>query len=446
MKLGHFFVFILYGVATFGANSAPQTSDNIREAGDIIGSLSQCSQSTQDMEVYIRGTSYRSSTDGNGNFKLSYVQQGSYDLVVVNNGLIIGTIAQVEVEKKQISDIGARDFCLDRDGDGFNPPLDCNDNNPTVNPNMPESCGDGVDNNCNGSVDEGCLVCTDNDSDGFFAQFGCGSPIDCDDSKPSVNPQATEACDGIDNNCDGQIDESGALGETTYYLDLDSDGYGAADTTIIACSAPSNYVSISGDCDDSNANVYPSATEIEDGIDNDCDTLIDEGFNKDRFNESGSFIVPEGITQIHVELWGGGGAGGAGFYSSTCFSDGYGGGGGGSGGRYIGDLVVTPGETFNIAIGAGGVAGSGSGQNGSSSLMSSDFTNISALGGTGGQSAEACHPGAGGIGGPGGYNGSDGGTCSGGLGGQNGGGDGGSGCGYSGIGKSGLNGYAIIQW
>ena len=108
---------------------------------------------------------------------------------------------------------------------------------------------------------------TDLDGDGYT------SSADCDDSEATVNPGATEICDGIDNNCDGSVDE-GVTG--TFYADTDTDGYGAADDTVEACSAPSGYATNSGDCDDSDADSYPSAAERCDGVDNDCDGDVDE--------------------------------------------------------------------------------------------------------------------------------------------------------------------------
>ena len=96
---------------------------------------------------------------------------------------------------------------------------------------------------------------------------------DCDDTNAAVNPGATEVCNGIDDDCDGQIDEGV---KTTYYGDADGDGYGDPANTTEACSVPDGYVENDADCDDANAAVNPGATEICNGIDDDCDGVIDE--------------------------------------------------------------------------------------------------------------------------------------------------------------------------
>jgi hypothetical protein len=83
-----------------------------------------------------------------------------------------------------------------------------------------------------------------------------------------------EICgDGIDNDGDGQIDEEGATGCTTYYKDNDGDGYGQTNDKKCLCSPTAPYTAVkSGDCDDSNPSIHPGATEIcGDGIDQDCD-------------------------------------------------------------------------------------------------------------------------------------------------------------------------------
>jgi len=104
---------------------------------------------------------------------------------------------------------------------------------------------------------------------------------DCDDADASVNRGALEICDGIDNDCDGAIDSDDApiFGDSSlnYYADADGDTYGNADDRIRACEAPTNYVSDDTDCDDADASINPGALDnTADGVDNDCDTFIDE--------------------------------------------------------------------------------------------------------------------------------------------------------------------------
>ncbi|MBT4869971.1 MAG: hypothetical protein HON47_00150, partial [Candidatus Diapherotrites archaeon] len=85
-------------------------------------------------------------------------------------------------------------------------------------------------------------------------------------------------CDGIDDDCDGQTDEGV---KNTYFLDFDNDNSGSILNSQLACSAPNNYVSNADDCDDSNPNIKPTATEnITNGVDDDCDGLVDEGKTK----------------------------------------------------------------------------------------------------------------------------------------------------------------------
>lgn len=109
--------------------------------------------------------------------------------------------------------------CNDNDGDDFSDeggdcgPVDCNDNNASINPGAVEKCTDNIDNNCNKLVDEqdpnavNCPSgCIDADEDGYAENC---SPVDCDDTDPNVHPGAFEFCaDGIDNNCDGNVDSA----------------------------------------------------------------------------------------------------------------------------------------------------------------------------------------------------------------------------------------------
>ena len=108
----------------------------------------------------------------------------------------------------------------------------------------------------------------DIDGDGF-------TDDDCDDEDASVFPGATEACNGHDDNCDGHIDEGL---DRIWYTDADGDGYGAGSDTAIACDAPAGRIDNQEDCDDTDADVHPGASEVCDGVDNDCDGTSDASY------------------------------------------------------------------------------------------------------------------------------------------------------------------------
>jgi hypothetical protein len=183
-----------------------------------------------------------------------------------------------------------QDLLRDDDGDGFGED-DCDDNDPDRHPSAPELC-DGEDDNCNGTIDEGAIDriwYLDADGDGFAnpnaPQVSCPPPgpdyrleaLDCDDEDATIHPNASESCDGFDNNCDGATDEEPSVDASTWYLDADTDGYGDAEEGTRACNAPSDrHVSRPGDCDDTNSTIFPGAGELCDGIDQDCDGRVDD--------------------------------------------------------------------------------------------------------------------------------------------------------------------------
>ena len=100
------------------------------------------------------------------------------------------------------------------------------------------------------------------------------SQDDCNDENPDIHPNATEICNGIDDNCNNDIDDNP---QTTniFYRDGDGDGFGDENNTISQCSLPDGFVSILGDCNDDNINISPDASEICNGIDDNCDTEVD---------------------------------------------------------------------------------------------------------------------------------------------------------------------------
>ncbi len=192
---------------------------------------------------------------------------------------------------------------LDIDGDGFSEADgDCNDEDATIYPGALEIC-DGLDNSCDGFVDQSLSGTTemekvywDSDGDGFAGEdviyvcpntMGWGEePLDCDDGNPDVYPDAVEICDGLDNSCNGLIDDDdpNVVAELKYY-DNDGDGYGGG-TGKYTC-ATEGFSSRSGDCDDADSEINPGVPEDSmDLIDQDCD-----GLDIADFSECGTLVA-----------------------------------------------------------------------------------------------------------------------------------------------------------
>ncbi len=195
-----------------------------------------------------------------------------------------------------ISDLGYRQRLTvsvldDLDGDGWPVGFDCDDGDAAIHPNAAELC-DGIDNDCDGVPDNNVVYedyWPDADGDGFGD--GAATPVsacdgapadhvdntrDCDDSDATIYPDAPELCDNLDNDCDGSLDE-GVVYED-WWPDNDGDGFGDDGATPASTcdGAPADHVGIRGDCDDSEASIYPDAPEQCNNVDDDCDGDVDE--------------------------------------------------------------------------------------------------------------------------------------------------------------------------
>lgn len=198
---------------------------------------------------------------------------------------------------------------MDNDGDGVTELAgDCDDTNASTFPGGLETC-DNLDNDCDGEADDGYTLTTwyaDADGDGYAGTpsaassilaclmpdgYAPGYPEDCDDADPDYSPATPEVCDGLDQNCDGSVDEGLYV---DWWVDSDGDGYGYRDSdpSHNACKdATGNFhpepatideeywprlIDNNGDCDERSAKVHPGATEACNGIDDDCDGVVDD--------------------------------------------------------------------------------------------------------------------------------------------------------------------------
>ena len=218
----------------------------------------------------------------------------------------------------------AQNWYKDADGDGegnlaiivtaCSPPegyvansTDCNDNNADISSSAIEIC-DGLDNDCNGAIDdvqegseEAQLWYRDADGDGegnlAVTMTACSSPpgyvansTDCNDNNAAISSSALESCDGLDNDCNGTIDDLpvGSAAMQLWYRDADGDGEGDSSVSISDCTQPEGYVANGDDCDDSDTDTNSSAQELCDGIDNNCDGEVDE--DCDMVDCDGNFL------------------------------------------------------------------------------------------------------------------------------------------------------------
>ena len=225
----------------------------------------------------------------------------------------------------QIDEGVLNNYYFDNDGDTFGNPNnvtlaciqpigyvgngnDCNDNAANINTAAAEFCNQ-IDDNCNNQIDEGVqqLFYADADADTFgnliSTILACTLPsgfvtnnLDCNDNNQNIYPAASEICNYIDDNCNGVSDEGV---QVLFYNDQDADGFGGSSPTALACSAPAGYSDNSNDCNDSNANIYPGANELCNLIDDNCNTLVDEGALQTYYLDSdGDSFGTSGVTSL----------------------------------------------------------------------------------------------------------------------------------------------------
>jgi hypothetical protein len=180
---------------------------------------------------------------------------------VVSSLLVLGTL--VGCPYLSAGDLEER---MDLDGDGVARPDDCDDDDPRVGAVTSWNLDVDGDGYGGATIVETCQASGDMVDNGD----------DCDDSSSSVFPGADELCNGLDDDCDGTMDEDDAIDASTWYADADGDGYGDLGNTVEACSVPSGYSGEAGDCDDSDATVHPGARDVCDHVDTDCNGVTDD--------------------------------------------------------------------------------------------------------------------------------------------------------------------------
>ncbi|MEO0325643.1 MAG: putative metal-binding motif-containing protein [Myxococcota bacterium] len=169
--------------------------------------------------------------------------------------------------------------CPDRDGDGAADlacgGTDCDDADRRRAPGLTEICDpDDVDEDC----DPRTFGVRDLDGDGEPDAACCNGTncgTDCDDTRASVSPLLPEVCDTLDNDCNGSVDEGV---RQSLYPDEDGDGFGAMGATpSLGCFVVSGVATNDGDCDDGNAAINPAALELCTAarVDENCDGVID---------------------------------------------------------------------------------------------------------------------------------------------------------------------------
>ncbi|MFK7986340.1 MAG: MopE-related protein [Sandaracinaceae bacterium] len=202
----------------------------------------------------------------------------------------------------------------DRDGDGARAIEcggdDCDDSDPRRFPDNPEVCdAAGLDEDCNPET-----LGPDGDGDGAVSTVCCAMEegglrcgLDCDDARMEVNPDGTETCNGVDDDCDGEMDE----GVTRrFYPDCDGDLFGALGSeAVLSCAVPvdppascgtgGSWAENATDCDDTRVGVFPGAGEQCNGLDDDCNGRPDAVGEDD--DEDGALAACSGVPTAEVD-------------------------------------------------------------------------------------------------------------------------------------------------
>ncbi len=278
---------------------------------DMVNDPGQNTNVVLEPDYYDQLQAYRSILDS---LRISYQDTAAYLMLPCNLVNAFEVPDDIDNDCDGLVDDSLFSFIryIDTDGDGFGDPdssliifgelpgyvnnsNDCNDTTIVVNPSSLEIC-DGMDNDCDGLIDDADMDITGQttwyaDADGdLFGNYAvsllaCVNPGgyvtafgDCNDADPLITTGTIEICNTLDDDCDGltDADDPDVADATLYYADTDGDTFGDNTLAQWLCAIAPGFVLDDTDCDDTNAAVNPLAVEVCDGIDNNCNGLLDD--------------------------------------------------------------------------------------------------------------------------------------------------------------------------